>query len=420
MKSSAPASSKGNPPSKSPFNPNTLGHAEFIKQLDQRMPSTSVKKNFLPSLGGAVKEAGKIALELPKSVVEPFARPSEITRQVEQRIAGLTSSKAANIVSAVPRALAKGFIRATNPIIESLGTQIGTAVGTGELPSPNDAFLAGGTFGLGLAGSVNIGNAKVKPPYQEKTPFVKSAEPVKTPSVNAPVTQKTTPKPAIAPRIEQLPSDALKGGQEVSYAKTTKGGKPLNPITYKPIEQPQIKVPEIKTSKLARGVEEKAITKKLADGFGDLPEYAQVNVKDQAKAASSLVKTNREQAVNIAMGRELPPEGVLPESVFIAVEDNALKTKDVALLRDLATSSSLTTEATGMGQRIRMLAERNPNSSVAAMRKVMKLREEAATKRYGDVKKARAKVTNEITAEVRKAAPKAKDWTSFLEEIKCR
>jgi hypothetical protein len=189
--------------------------------------------------------------------------------------------------------------------------------------------------------------------------------------------------------------------------------------TYTPIEQTQIETPEIKTSKLSLGVEAKAVANKLSEGFQGLPEYAKVSVEDQARAANNLLEVNRDQAINIALGHELPPEGILPESVFVAVENHALKNSDVSLLRDLATSN-LTTEATGMGQRLRMLAERNPNSAVAAIQKVVKIREETATRKHGNISKAKAKVRAEIDAEVKKTSPKAKDWASFLEEIKCR
>ncbi|MDQ3818038.1 MAG: hypothetical protein M3362_10130, partial [Acidobacteriota bacterium] len=155
---------------------------------------------------------------------------------------------------------------------------------------------------------------------------------------------------------------------------TGEQGIPDTP-TYTPIEQQPLETPEIKTSKLALGVEERAVQNKLTEGFQGLPEYAKVNVADQARAATNLLAVNRAQAINIAMGHELPPEGILPESVFVAVENHAIQTKDVALLRDLATSSNLTTEATGMGQRLRMLAERDPNSAVSAIQKVAKIRE---------------------------------------------
>lgn len=227
------------------------------------------------------------------------------------------------------------------------------------------------------------------------------------------------PKKQISQYLEETRPGIYQVKQTIPDEFIAYNSKAHKELTYKPIEEPQIKTPEIKTSKLAQGVEEKAISKKLTDGFGDLPEYAKVNVKDQAKASTELLKTDRNKAINIAMGHELPPEGILPESVFVAVENHAIKTKDVALLRELATSSSLTSEATGMGQRIRMLAERDPNSAVSAIRKVQKAKEDAVSKKYSDVKKVKEKIKDNIKAEIRKAAPKAKDWNSFLSELKC-
>jgi len=423
-----------NPPSKSPFNPNTPGHDEFVKQTDQRAPSTSTFKNFVSSIPGALKTVGKFASDLPVGLVKgtynQYAHPSEGSQQVEK-------AGGVNKLPPVAKQIAQGLIRTGVPGIEGLAKDIGQGnfrnfaklSAEQKVNTVINTANAGLTF-LSTAAPVLKGKSSV--PYQEKTSFVKSNEPILfkdstiapriANEIKASVTQEIAPRSAVKPKVvsEPLntPGEALKAGQEVSYPKTTKGGKPLNPTTYKPLEQPQIQTPEIKTSKLAQGVEEKAIAKKLADGFEGLPEYAKVNVADQSKAATNLIKTNREQAIRIAMGHEKPPEGVLPESVFVAVENHAIQTKNVALLKDLATSSSLTSEATGMGQRIRMLAERDPNSAVSAMKKVIKLREEAAAKKYGP--QAKTKIASEIAGEIKKTVPKAKDWSSFLDEIRCK
>ena len=192
---------------------------------------------------------------------------------------------------------------------------------------------------------------------------------------------------------------------------------------YKPIEQQEFKSPEIKTSKLAQGVEEKAISKKLSDGFEGLPEYAKVNVKDQASAANQIVKTRLNNAIEIAMGRQKPPEGVLPESVFVAVENHAQKTGDVDLLRRLATESSQSLEATGMGQRIRMLAERNPESATGHIKTLSEARKSAVErnlKKQGKtLESAKADIIKQVKAEISNAKPKFKNWSDFIESVKC-
>jgi hypothetical protein len=185
-----------------------------------------------------------------------------------------------------------------------------------------------------------------------------------------------------------------------------------------PIEQPKVKQPEIKQSKLASSTEQKAIDKKLTRGFEGKPEYAKVNTKDQANAASELLKSDPEKSTRIALGQELPPEHLLPESVYIAVENKALKDGNVDMLRKLATEGSLSSEATGMGQRIRMLGERDPDSAVTAMRKLVEARTKAIEKRTG--KTVNKAVSDEIK-QIRAAKPKVtkETWGSFVDSLKC-
>lgn len=178
---------------------------------------------------------------------------------------------------------------------------------------------------------------------------------------------------------------------------------------------------ETKLRGLSKGVESKAIEKKLTDGFGDLPEYKTVNMKDQASKAAELITKDYEQAKRIAMGEETAPEGVIPESLFVAVENKAIKEGDVNTLRELATASRLSTEATTMGQRIRTLAERDPESPVGAIKDVQAVREEAVLKKAKskDVKQAREKIAKEIKKEIVKNAPKKETWLSFVQELQC-
>jgi hypothetical protein len=179
---------------------------------------------------------------------------------------------------------------------------------------------------------------------------------------------------------------------------------------------------QTKTSSLAQGVEAKAIEDKLTRGFSDLPQYKTVSMKDQAAKAVDLITNNYDQAKRIAMGQEKAPEGVLPESVFVAVEDKALKEGDVNTLRDLATQSSLTSEATTMGQRIRTLAERDEASPTEAITRVQSAREKAAQAKLGKgdtLEKAKGRISEDIKGEIRKAAPKKEDWSSFVKSIQC-
>lgn len=130
---------------------------------------------------------------------------------------------------------------------------------------------------------------------------------------------------------------------------------------------------DVRTRGLAQSVEQRAVTRELTDYLGDLPEYRQLNMADQAAQAVQLLTDDPEFARRVALGEEPPPRGLLPESVFKAVERRALDEGDVATLRDLA-SGGLTAQATEMGRRIRALRDRDPESPVAAIQSISDLR----------------------------------------------
>lgn len=195
--------------------------------------------------------------------------------------------------------------------------------------------------------------------------------------------------------------------------------KSEKPVTVTPIDsEPRIETPDIRTAKLAQGVEQNAIKKGLTQGFEGKAEYAGMKVDQQAKHAAELLKTDPVRAVSIAMGHEKPPGDLLPESVFIAVEHQATKAGDHQLLNRLATESHLTSEASGMGQRIRMLGERENNSPVTAIKQVADARKAVVEKRLG---KPVAKAVNDEVRQIRAAKPKITEetWSSFLDTLKC-
>jgi hypothetical protein len=206
----------------------------------------------------------------------------------------------------------------------------------------------------------------------------------------------------------------------------TQGGAPLETLPKVPEELMEkvkgiVGTGETKTRGLAKGVEEKAIENKLTETFGSLPEYQTVNMKEQAGKAQDLLTKDYEKAKRIAMGEELAPNDVLPESVFVAVENKAVAEQDVATLKDLASSSGLSEEATTMGQRIRTLAERNPESPVSAIKEVAKARQETAQKRLKtkDVKKIQKEEVKSIKEHIKKVSPTKETWSDFIRSIQC-
>lgn len=178
---------------------------------------------------------------------------------------------------------------------------------------------------------------------------------------------------------------------------------------------------EAKARGLSTSVEEKAIEKKISDTLGDLPQYKTLNLKDQAQKAVELMDKDYEQAKRIAMGQESPPTDILPESVYVAVEARAVKEGDINTLRDLATMSGLTGEATTMGQRIRTLGEIDPESPLSGIMDVQKVREKKLTDKIGDkkVKQEKQKIKDEIKQSIKKSAPTKETWQSFISSLQC-
>lgn len=173
-----------------------------------------------------------------------------------------------------------------------------------------------------------------------------------------------------------------------------------------------------RTRGLAASVEQRAVANELTDYLGDLPEYRQVNMSDQAAQATDLLANNPELARRVALGDAPAPGNLLPEAVFKAVERKATQEGDVATLRDLA-SGGLTEQATTMGQRLRALGERDPESPVAAMQSV----EDARARHVGDVEDATAKIMADIEKTVKKAngsrADMLKTLSDFVDGLRC-
>lgn len=224
------------------------------------------------------------------------------------------------------------------------------------------------------------------------------------PKTSEPVAQATIPKPQLIQDIKPPQVEAPKVTSEsIASTETTKTvGRTTQ--TLKPIEG----TGAVKTRGLSEGVEANAIEKKLTDNFGDLPEYKQVSMKDQAERAASLIESDPATARAIAMGEKAPPKGLLPESVYVAAEHKATAEGDVQTLRDLA-NSKLSASATTMGQRIRTLGERDSVSPLAAIQDVQKARAEAQAAR-GETPE---KITSQVTRAIRKGNTR-ETWSDFI------
>jgi tetrahydromethanopterin S-methyltransferase subunit B len=85
----------------------------------------------------------------------------------------------------------------------------------------------------------------------------------------------------------------------------------------------------------------------------------------------------------------------------------------------LANRSELMGESTTMGQRISMLAERSPESSVVAMKKVRNERIKQLEKRVESLEGQLKNSKKSIKRTLKREQPKKSDWEAFVDEIKC-
>ena len=195
----------------------------------------------------------------------------------------------------------------------------------------------------------------------------------------------------------------------------TKGG-------VKPLGKPKIKTEStVGTSKLAERVRKDAIKKKMIYGFdktfNDLPDYDKVNRKQQFEKATELVLNDLHTATEIAMGRQSAPDGLLNNSVWMAVKEYAENTKNINLMRELA-HSDLVTRATGMGQEIAMLAEKNPFSPIELARQIRKERVKTAERRSKTTVEKEAKTVEKVVKKS-KAKITKETWNDFIKGLEC-
>lgn len=195
------------------------------------------------------------------------------------------------------------------------------------------------------------------------------------------------------------------------------------PIKTEPIQTP-IGNGDAIPHGLSKSVERDAIKNELTNSFGDLPTHNQMDMGQQADMAQSIMQNDMPRAVRIAMGKELPPEGLLAESMYTAMRIRAREAGDVGMMHRLATESIIPEHATGLGQRIKALDsglrddEKDP---VDIIRDVKKAREDSLEKKTGktNAKNVKDEVSN-IKDDIKAAASKARPtWEDFVKELSC-
>lgn len=192
--------------------------------------------------------------------------------------------------------------------------------------------------------------------------------------------------------------------------------------TTKPIEKARADTKPADTdfgrgkSKVGESIEAKAIEKKLTDAF-DTAGYDKINIKDQIGRATDLVNNDIVKARKMLSGDESLPDGLRPESLLIAMEEMAMKNGDAQLALDVANSPFIT-GTSAHAQAMRLLAERDPDSAVAALQRLKKIKEEAS-KKSGKAKETVVSDIKKSVDKVKKTKATKESWNSFIENITC-
>lgn len=193
--------------------------------------------------------------------------------------------------------------------------------------------------------------------------------------------------------------------------------------TTKPVttEDLKVQVKEPLQPSIPNRIKNEVIEKGLAQDLKGIEDYTEVTFKDQAEKVGQIIDEDPEKAIRIALGKEEPTNGALPESVFIAVKNQAIKKGDTELLIRLATEEGgVAKESTVLGQRIKMLDEQLEDDAFKNINDVIKNRKSSAEKKGLNVSKAKKEEVSKLKDAIKKSAPKKDEWADFLETIKCK
>lgn len=222
---------------------------------------------------------------------------------------------------------------------------------------------------------------------------------------------KLLPEPQEAPGMA---STAPEGPGE--GAGTSQPGKPATTPPEGTLRSVQ-GTGETKVMGLSRNLMERAIEQGLTDKFPDLPEYDVLHRKDQAVLVANYLSTNYEEAKQLLLNGGKFPEGIHPESLLLGVRARAEAERDLPLIMRLATDSRITREENIIGQRLSMLADRDPDSPTSVIREVYKAKQ-ARAKDSAKISEVRKKGVQDIKSKINKKFTK-EDLVKYLKDNEC-
>lgn len=142
--------------------------------------------------------------------------------------------------------------------------------------------------------------------------------------------------------------------------------------------------------------------------------YQQVSKKEQIQKAAAYVEKNPEDAMAVLRGDKMAPDGILDNSIALAMAKRAELDGDAALAVRLASLRS-----TRAGQEISMLTEAEPDSIVSAIESVIQARKGRAVRRAKGETVSTEKVVKEAKQVVTGARLKISEAQKILNDILC-
>lgn len=174
---------------------------------------------------------------------------------------------------------------------------------------------------------------------------------------------------------------------------------------------------QIRVSRLEARVKNKldSVNPARAEAEG-ISTYKQMNKADQINRASKFAEENPEEAMAVLRGEKPAPDGLLHNSIAIAMEEKAASAADANLAMKLASLRS-----TRAGQEISILTEADPTNAISQIQEIIKARAGRASKviQGGDVQRAIKSEVAMGSEVIKQSRLKIEEAESLLERILC-
>jgi hypothetical protein len=407
------------------LNEEELNRKKRQVQLERDAQTSEREAEYANSFVGLAKETGRelgaralnIPLDFAKSLSDTYSSTptrfreniEEASRDIEKgdsekglvKAGARTAGDAAIAVFAPLSAAIGSVLRATGgeKLIDDVGRVVADSSGITDIPAFQKFALEHPNAGLDFERLLNLGFVGAEKGSINPQRFVAESQAV--------AQRLATPRsrPTVEPATVSTP-------QPFEAIFSEKSAQTIRQVASETV----VEGPQRTINTRAATLMEAAVEKKLTEALGELPTHNRINMREQRQSAMDFIENNPSEALRVAKGDALPPKGVLPESIYTAMEIRAMRDGDVATIRELASSKV----PTAAGQSFKALDSADPNSPVKILRDIKAVREAKLTKRTAETpRKAMLREVESITKEIRRSASKRETWEEFIQQITC-